>query len=187
MKKLFIIMLCILAVFAVASCNQDPKDGPKVEENGGTLTVRPAVDNPEAENPAINWGTQEKKFQFRINQAVGVEESVEFLAKVSSDVTEIDVRDGATDATWNSAKAKLTDLSTTDDGWYIIEIDGTKTSSCEKIGITLRVPAQNEDIFISIKNLKIDGELIDFSEWNEATCVEPYVSVPSKVAATITK
>ena len=186
MKKLIIIMLCILAAFAVASCKQDPKGGSTTEENGGTLTVKPGSVDPNDETTALTW-SQEKKFQFLINQVVIAEESVEFLAKVSADVTEIDVRDGATNNTWNTSNAKLTDLSTTDDGWYIIQIDGAKTSSCEKIGITLRVPTQNADIFISIKNLKIDGELIDFSEWNEATCVEPYYSVPNRVEATITK
>ena len=87
MKKTIIIMLCLLAAFAIVSCKHEPEKGsepgPAVEEHGGILTVRPA------EGAAF---TQDGKFQFKMAIKYYSGDSIEFKAKVSSDVTALEVR-----------------------------------------------------------------------------------------------
>lgn len=191
MKKVFIIMLCLLAVFAIVSCKHEPEQpNEPVVENGGTLTIRPAVADPTDPESTIDWGTQTSKFQFTMKQAIQVDEdedcTIEFLMKVSSDVTKVDVRDGSDNPSypiWGSAT--ISSLSADDDGWYSVKV--TATSTCDKIGFTVRIPTQNPDIYISIKNLKIDGDLIDFADWTPAVAVEPFLGVPSKIDVTYTE
>ena len=191
MKKVFILMLCLLAVFAVVSCKHEPEQpNEPVVENGGTLTIRPAVADPTNPESTINWGTQTSKFQFTMKQAIQVEEdedcTIEFLMKVSADVTKVDVRDGSAHPdypVWGSGT--ISSLTPDDDGWYSVKV--TATSTCDKIGFTVRIPTQNPDIFISIKNLKIDGEIVDFSEVEPEKYVETFLGVPGTIAVTYTE
>ena len=76
MKKLLVILLCLVAVFAIVSCKQDPKpaDEPVVED-GGVLTVKPA-------SAEVTWGNTDR-FQFVINQEFADGDDVEFLLKLS--------------------------------------------------------------------------------------------------------
>ena len=186
MKKVLVFMLCFLAVFAIVSCKQDPKE--PVKDDAYVLTVRPAVENPDDPESTINWGEQTGKCQFTLATAVAAGESIEFLAKVSSDVTKIDVRMGVSPfTTWKSFT--VSECEKTDDGWLIISIDEeTVTAGAEKLGITLRVP-QNPNIFCSIKDLKIDGEAVDF----EAIVPAEYATAmsgalcPTRVSAEVTK
>ena len=188
MKKVLVFMLCFLAVFAIVSCKQDPKEPEK--EDAYVLTVRPAVENPDDPESTINWGTQTGKFQFTITQPIAAGESIEFLAKVASDITEIDVRDGSTSPYTQWASPKVSSLEQTDDGWLIVSIDGEQvTSTAELIGFTLRMPEQNANLFISIKDLKIDGEAVDFEEIDPNTYATAFSGalVPSRVSATVSK
>ena len=186
MKKVLVFMLCFLAVFAIVSCKQDP---PKPAKDAYVLTVRPAVADPEDPESTIDWGDQTGKCQFTLATAVAAGESIEFLAKVSSDVTKIDVRMGASPfTTWKSIV--VDECEKTDDGWLIATIDADLvTSGCDLIGITLRVPTQNEDIFMSIKELKIDEEEVDFEEINPATYATAMSGAlcPTRVSATVSK
>ena len=186
MKKVLVFMLCFLAVFAIVSCKQDPKE--PVKDDAYVLTVRPAVADPDDPESTIDWGTQTGKCQFTLATAVAAGESIEFLAKVSSDVTKIDVRMGANPfTTWKSFV--VDECEKTDDGWLIISIDEeTVSAGAEKIGITLRVP-QNPNIFCSIKDLKIDGEAVDFEEIvaaEYATAMDGALC-PTRVSAVVSK
>ena len=191
MKRLLVVLLCLLAVFAVVSCNQEPEASTpdaKPEQHGGTITITPASED---------WGTQTGKMQFiLINKAADADEAepfygqeeISFLLKLSSDVTSFQVRAGKTGgySTWLKVEDFST-LETDDDGWYIIEIDSTKVNESEGLGFTAYVTAQTQDIEVHIKDLMIDGEVVDFTEWDEATCVVPMLGVPAALSATITK
>ena len=184
MKKILVFLVVLLAVFAFVSCKQEPEpDNTPVVENGGTLTIRPAVANPEDPEPAIDGGTQPGKFQFKLKQEVSGIQTIAFLAKVSDDVTKVEVRDGSTTTTWGSVT--IAD-STPEDGWYSFSVESLEDTECDYIAITVRV-VQNPNVFIQIKNLKIDGKIVDFSEWNPATDVGPWYDVPSNVDATYTE
>ena len=190
MKKFLVILLCLLAVFAVVSCKEEPEEAatPAVEENGGTITIKPASED---------WGTQTGKMQFiLINKDKEADEAevflgqeeISFLLKFTSQVTSFQVRAGD-DGGWTTW-LKVTDFSsleTTDDGWYIVELDGSTVTESEGLGFTAYVSEQSADIEIQIKNLKIDGALVDLSTWDEATCVKPMLGVPAALSATITK
>ncbi len=179
MKKAFIILFVLLAVFAFASCKQEPEETP-AEENGGTLTIKPAVADPEAAEPAINWGDQTGKFQFRLNQEVSGVQTITFLAKVSDDVTKVEVRDGGTTTTWGSV---IMADSTPEDGWYSFSVESLDETECDFFAITVRV-AQSPNVFIQIKDLRIDGQLVDFSKWDTATDVGPWYNVPFNLDVT---
>lgn len=187
MKKFFVILLCLLAVFAIVSCKEEPEEAatPAAEENGGTITIKPVIS--ELNDVVTDWGNQSGKMQFVLNQEIIAEQSISFLAKCSSEVTKITVRAGDGGYTKWLDGASLSSLETTDDGWYIVEVDETKVTDSAGLGITLTVSAQSKDIEFQIKNLKIDDELVDFSEWDEASCVKPMVGVPTALSATITK
>lgn len=191
MKRLLIILLCLLAVFAVVSCNQEPEastPAAKPEQHGGTITITPASED---------WGTQTGKMQFiLINKAAEAdeaevflgEEEITFLLKLSSEVTYFQVRAGAEGdyTTWLKV-SDLSTLETDDDGWYIVELDGSTVTASEGFGFTAYVTEQTQDIEVQIKDLMIDGEVVDFTEWDEATCVVPMLGVPAALSATITK
>ena len=179
MKKFLVILLCLLAVFAIVSCKEEPEEAAAPEENGGTITIKPA---------STDWGTQTGKMQFILNYEFAGQEEISFLLKFTPEVTKFRVRAGETGSygTWLDV-TDLSALETTDDGWYIVELDGSTVTESEGLGFTAYVSEQSADIEIQIKNLKIDGALVDLSEWDEATCVKPMVGVPAALSATITK
>jgi hypothetical protein len=188
MKRLLVVLLCLLAVFAVVSCNQEPEASTpdaKPEENGGTITIKPVIS--ELNDPETDWGKQAGKMQFVLDYPIEAESVITFLMKATSEVTKITVRAGDNGNGKWLTDVPLSSLETTDDGWYIVEVDETKVIETGGLGITLTVSEQNADIEFQIKNLKIDDELVDFSEWNEATCVKPLYGVPTALSATITK
>ena len=175
MKKLLGIVLCVCVLFSVISCKQTIK-----EENGGILTIRPAS--------GCEWGTQTDRFQFQISQPVNKSQSIEFLAKFSSEVTAITVRNADTVSEKWLSSAGFDELKAMDDGWYKVEVDENDVlTNSSGLAMTLAVSAQTQDIFISIKNLRIDGKLIDFSSYNEENCVDAFYSTPNLVSAEITR
>ncbi len=182
MKRFLVVLLCLLAVFAIVSCNQEPEASTpdaKPEQHGGTVTITPASED---------WGTQTGKMQFVLDLELGGQEEISFLLKLSDEVTSFQVRTGVDPyTTW----LKVTDFSTLeqdDDGWYIIEIDGSDIiNEGDVFAFTAYVTEQTQDIEVQIKDLIIDGDVIDFSEWNEETCVGSFLGVPAALSATITK
>ena len=183
MKKVFVILLCLAMVIAVSSCKQDPKQS---EESGGTLTIRPAVADPDDPESVINWGNQTAKFQFTLVQKIEEDSEIEFLMKVSGDVTRVDVRDGSNGPDYTVwGNGTIASLDPDDNGWYSVKV--TSSTNCDKIGFTVRVPSQNPDIFISIRNLKVDGDIVNFAELNTSVAVEPFLDVPSRIDVTYTE
>lgn len=184
MKKLVVFLLCLMAVFAIVSCKQDPKpaDEPApVVEDGGVLTVKPA-------SAEVTWGNTDR-FQFLINQEFADGDKVEFLLKLSDSFEKIVPRSGNESLSWPKfATLALNTLEKDDDGWYIVSV--TANDEYEQLGITAMLTGgavQDENLFVSIKNLKIGGKLIDFATYDEETCVAPLVACPSEVTATIEK
>ncbi len=182
MKKLLVVLLCLVAVFAIVSCKQDPKpaDEPVVED-GGVLTVKPASSD-------VTWGNTDR-FQFLINQDFADGDDVEFLLKLSDSFEKIVPRSGNEALSWPKfATLALNTLEKDDDGWYIVSVKAN--DEFEQLGITAMLTGgatQDENLFVSIKNLKIGGKLIDFSTYEAETCVEPFVNCPDGVTATIEK
>ena len=182
MKKLLVVLLCLMAVFAIVSCKQDPKpaDEPVVED-GGVLTVKPA-------SAEVTWGNTDR-FQFLINQDFTEGDTVEFLLKLSDSVEKIVPRSGNEALSWPKfATLALNTLEKDDDGWYIVSVKAN--DEFEQLGITAMLTGgatQDENLFVSIKNLKIGGKLIDFASYDAETCVAPLVNCPDGVTATITK
>lgn len=189
MKKTVVIILVFLAVLFAVSCRHEPenKEGESaVEKNGGTITIRPAEDD-FLDPPAIKW-TQEKKFQFLLNQPITAEQTIKFLLKVPEGVSAITVRDGSNHPDYTKWTVEsISTLPTNSDGWYIVELEEDDvTTSCEYLGITLTTDDQNPDLYCSIKNLTINGVVVEFANWDANTSVLPFLDVPSKVVATIT-
>lgn len=182
MKKLVIFLLCLMAVFAIVSCKQDPEPAPEpVVENGGVLTVKPA-------SSEVTWGNTDR-FQFLINQEFADGDTVEFLLKLSDSFEKIVPRSGNEALSWPKfATIALTTLEKDEDGWYIVSVKAN--DEFEQLGITAMLAGgavQDENLFVSIKNLKIGGKLIDFSTYEAETCVAPLVGSPSEVTASIEK
>ena len=182
MKKIIVLLLCLMAVFAIVSCKQEPEPTPELApaaENGGILTVKPA-------SSEVTWGNTDR-FQFVINQEYAEWDTIEFLVKLSDSFASIVPRSGDSSTSWPKfATLAISSLEQDDDGWYIVST--TATDAYTQLGFTAYLnsgAAQDENLFISIKNLKIDGVLIDFSEYDAATCVAPLVDCPDALVATI--
>ena len=181
MKKVFILMLCLLAVFAIVSCKQDPKQeqSPAAEENGGTLTVRATS--------GATWG-QSDRFQFIINHSFYEGDTVEFLLKLSNSFTSVVPRSASPDNTYAKFATKtISSLEQDDDGWYLVSVVASESFAKLAITCMLGSGVQDENLFVSIKNLKIDDELIDFTEFEEGTLAAPFLSVPSEIVAVVTE
>ena len=181
MKRILVLLLCFLAVFAIVSCKEEPEAEPAVEENGGTITIKPVINAPE------DWGSQKGKMQFVLSQPIEDDQDIVFLLKVTSEVTSFQVRNGDDYNTW----LKVDPISSCEknaDGWYVVEIDGEDiVTESSGLGFTAYVTEQTADIEVQIKNLKIGGTLIDFSTWDEESCVTDMVGVPAALSAEITK
>ena len=184
MKKLLVIMLCLVAVFAIVSCKQDPEPAPEpapVVKNGGVLTVKPA-------SSEVTWGNTDR-FQFVINEEFKDGDTVEFLLKLSDSFASIVPRSGNESLSWPKfGTLKLDTLTKDADGWYIVSV--TATDEFEQLGFTAMLASggvQDENLFVSVKNLKIGGKLVDFSTYEAETYVAPLVGSPSEVTATIEK
>ena len=186
MKKVLVILLCLLAIFAMVSCKQDleQENGGETtpaapEENGGVLTVRAA------EGALFPQGD---RFQFLIDQPLSLDDEIEFLVKCSDVFTSIIPRSGNSDSGYAKfGTFDLEDLSVDADGWYKVETDVTEDT--EFFGITLYLPegeVQDETLFVSIKNLKINGKIVDFSEYNSENCLATLMT-PDALVAVITE
>ena len=190
MKKILVILAVLLAIFALASCKQEPKeeakpDGTPVVENGGVITV--------GVGEGAEWNSA-GRFQFFIDEAVGEYDTIDFLLKMSDAFDKIVVRSDDAAASWPKyATVTVTSDMLNEDGWYVIS-DVTASVASDTLGFSAMLKdgeTQNETLSVQIKNLKINGKLIDFSAYAEdaESYVLPFAGAlaPSKITATIEK
>ena len=199
MRKVLFILLVILAIFAFASCKQDPKNA-EPEPESEPIPVEPEYVDP-IEEPGVLFVragegatySQAGKFQFKLDVSFNANEAIALYAKFSSDITSVAVRQGGGDNTKfkvNGNEAQnLKDLERDKDGWYIITIPAesvTPTNSSELqtswigMGITAYTNAtERANCFIALKGLKLGDEYFDITEWNEETCAQVYYTSPS--------
>ena len=184
MRKFFIVLLCMLAVIAVVSCKNEPNNNSEAtpDENGGTITVRPAED--------CVWGGNTDRFQFFIAQDLYEGDVIEFLLDLSESFSSIVPR--RSDSTNSYAKfgtLAINSLSKEGD-WYKVKVTATEDSDFLAITCMLESGGvQDGSLYCSIKNLKINGTLIDFGTFEEQTCAMPFSGAanPDAIVATITK
>lgn len=174
MKKLSIILLCALALFTIVSCKEEPE--PEPVQSSPVLTVKVA------EGATFE---QSGKIQFKLEQEFNDGESIEFLAKFSSDISLITVRQGGDPNTKFLTDAPISGLEKTADGWCIVSIDANSVSldddSFEYLGITLYVADETRaNSFISIKDLKLNGVVVDFSKVDAEEYVQAYYGTPNE-------
>ena len=183
MKKVFVLLLCVLAVFAIVSCKQEP-------EKESDPTPAPSGDNGAILTVTADTGATYEhadRFQFAIVQPIKENDSVVFEVKLPESAKSIVPRNGKGD--YDKFETISIDSLTPDaDGWYKIDTDATV--DCEAFGITVMLQdeaVQDDGLFVSIRNLKIGGVAVDFTKYDSATCVIPVVQSPDAVKATITK
>lgn len=198
MKKLFILLLCIVAVLTVVACNNEPAGN--VEDEGseeqswekGVLLVKPAED--------CVWATdQPRKFQFTLFQEFYAGESIEFLVKLSDNVTQITPRmAGDTNTKW-IGDVPISSLTKNSDGWYVVTIPAEKVTlgpkdseptpgdSWDFIGISVIISSEDTrpDTYVAIKDLKLNGVKVNFA--SSPDYVSTWSGAPNALSVTITQ
>ena len=191
MKKILVILFVLIAIFAFASCKQDPENA----EPTPTPAPEPGPTEPEWESGVLRIGpaeettfSQDGKFQFKMAIEYNAGEPIEFLLKCSDDITGVEVREGGNGDTFFIPKnTPLTNWEKNDDGWYIISIPAADVipvgEPAESLGVTARLPNANRaSCYIAIKNMKINDVLIDFTEYIEdEEFISPYVTSPEEL------
>ena len=207
MKKVFIILFVLLAIFAFASCKQDPKNAEPTPEPEPEVPAEPEYVDP-IEEPGVLFVraaegatySQAGKFQFKLDVSFNANEQIDLYAKFSSDITSVAVRQGGGDNTKfqvNGQDAQnLKDLERDEDGWYIISIpaesvtpksSGELQTSWLGMGITAYTGAtERANCFIALKGLKLNGTYFDITNWDETTCAQVYYTSPSALEITLT-
>jgi hypothetical protein len=213
MKKVLVFMLCLLAVFAVVSCKDEPAESgtvpvpaPDPDETQpiaqpGVLDIRPAEDV--EWNKETNW-TQPKKFQFKLDVEFNSNESIDLFVKCSDAFKSIAVRQAGGDNTKfkvnGSEDQDLESLEKDEDGWYIVSIPAEsvtpKSSTVDQskwtgLGITLYFPEEIEEAwtqpcYVAIKGLKLNDEYFDITLWDAESCVQSYYNSPKEFSVTLT-
>jgi len=207
MKKLFVVLFVLIAIFAFASCKQDPKNEEPAPEPTPETPAEPEEVDPitEAGVLFVRAGegatySQTGKFQFKLDVSFNANEAIALYAKFSTDITSVAVRQGGGDNTKfkvNGVDAvPLEDYEQDEDGWYIISIPAesvTPTDSSAAVdswvglGITAYTSAvERANCFIAIKGLKLGDEYFDITEWDEEDCAQPYYTSPSVLDVTLT-
>ena len=194
MKKLLVLFLCLIAVFALASCKNEPEqnatpgsdDTPadtgfvEPEWESGVLRVRPA------DGATFS---QDGKFQFKMSVNYNAGEPIEFKLKCTDDVTGIEAREGGNGDTFFIPKGTSIDVWEKDeDGWYIITIPGESVvpvaDPCFSLGITARLPNTNRpNCYVAIKDMKINNVPVDFTDYIdiETSLISDYVTSPNNL------
>jgi len=195
MRRILVFLLCMLAVFAVVSCKNDPTptpeptptptptpDPPEPSWETGTLVVRPA------EGCSFS---QEKKFQFQMALQYNANEPIELKMYCSEDVTAITVRQAGDGDQRFIPDTSVYEFETDEDGWYIIKLTADQViptiSPCFAMGITVRLPDDNRmNCYVAIKDMKINGEAVDFLDYeDDDSFVSAYVTSPDALDFTI--
>lgn len=194
MKKFFVLLICLLAVFAIVSCKQEP-------EKGNDPVTPPTPAEPEFEEPDWESGvlrvrpadgatfSQSGKFQFKMTVNYSAGEPIEFKLKCTDDVTGIEVREGGNGDTFFIPKyTALSVWEKDEDGWYIISIPAESvvpvSDPCFSLGITARLPDANRALcYVAIKDMKINNVPVDFTTFigNEASFIVDYVTSPNQL------
>ena len=206
MKKVLVILFVLLAVFALASCKQDPKPAeqtpdPTPDPTPGTTEpttaeIIAAIVEPEWEAGVLRVksaedATNEKqpnKFQFVLNKSVTDGQAIEFKAKFTDNASTITVRKGEGDYARFINDTSVYDLVKDDDGWYTVSVPADGVVACGCIGFTLYVETGTwASSFIAIKGLKIGGEDVDITALDEDADIVPFVSAPSELDVLIVR
>ena len=211
MKKVLVILFVLLAVFAFASCKQDPKpaeqapdttpDTTPVSTEPTTADIIAAIVEPEWEVGVLRVKSgedadsgQKSKFQFGLNVSVTAGQAIEFLAKFTDNAQSLLVRQYESPYTpYNASQASsgatpIDDFVKTDDGWYTVSIPGEYVIDSASIAFTLYVETDTwASSFVAIKDLKIGGEAVDLTALDEDGDVMPFVSAPSELDAIIVR
>ncbi len=190
MKKFFIILLVLIAIFEFASCKQDPK--PTDEP---TPAPEPASTEPNWESGVLRIGpaeettfSQDGKFQFKMALEYNAGEPIEFLLKCSPDVTGVEAREGGNGDTFFIPKnTPLSNWEKNADGWYIISIPAEDVipvgEPAGSLGITARLPnTDRASCYIAIKDMKINDVLIDFTDYiDDEDFISAYATSPEEL------
>ena len=188
MRKLIVVLLCMLALFAVVSCNNEPKtatDDTGSDEtvwDAGTLLIKPGE--------GCVWGGNSDRFQFYINvgQALADGDEISFLVKLSDSFEKIVPRSSNSASSWAKFQTiSLSSLDQDDDDWYIVSV--TATEACDYLGITCMLKSDavpSEDLYVGIMDLKINDLFVDFDSI-EGDAAMPFSGAanPDKITAVI--
>ena len=211
MKRLLVILMCLMTVFVIASCKQDPKNAEPTPAPGpepapepitqpGVLDVRPA-ESIETWNDS-NW-EQKSKFQFKLDVSFNANESIDLYVKCSEVFDRIAIRQGGGDNTKFKVneveKLPLSEFEKDEDGWYIVSIPaesvtplsgGEAQTSWVGLGVTFYAPDDSDvralPCWAALKGLKLGEEYFDIAEWDEEDCVQVYYNSPSAFDITLT-
>ena len=211
MKKLFVVLFVLIAIFAFASCKQDPKNAEPTPAPGpepapepitqpGVLDVRPA-ESIETWNDS-NW-EQKSKFQFKLDVSFNANDSIDLYVKCSEVFDRIAIRQGGGDNTKFKVneveKLPLSEFEKDGDGWYIVSIPaesvtplsgGAAQTSWVGLGVTFYAPDDSDvrtlPCWAALKGLKLGEEYFDITEWDEEDCVQVYYNSPSAFDITLT-
>ena len=206
MKKLLVILFVLVAIFAFASCKQEPEKAEPTPEPApepapepitqpGVLDVRPA-------DTVTTW-SQTGKFQFKLDVQFNANEAIALYIKCSDAFETVAIRQGGGDNTKFKVegveKLPLAELEKDEDGWYIVNIPaesvtplsgGEAQTSWIGLGVTFYGPdgadATKLACWAAIKGLKLGDEYFDITEWDEEDCVQNYYDSPSDFKITLT-
>ena len=211
MKKIFLILFVLIAIFAFASCKQEPKNAeptptpapepaPDPITQPGVLDVRPA-ESIETWNDS-NW-EQKSKFQFKLDVSFNANESIDLYVKCSEVLDRIAIRQGGGDNTKFKVneveKLPLAEFEKDEDGWYIVSIPaesvtplsgGEAQTSWVGLGVTFYAPDDSDvralPCWAALKGLKLGEDYFDITEWDEEDCVQVYYNSPAAFDITLT-
>ncbi len=207
MRKVLVILFVLLAVFAFASCKQDPQPAaeatPGSDSGSGSGTTEPttaeiiaAIVEPEWETGVLRVksgedATNEKqpnKFQFVLNKSVTDGQAITFLAKFTENASTLTVRKGDGDYARFISDTSVESFEKDANGWYIVEVPAADVVAASSIGFTLYVDAGTwASSFIAIKNLTIGGENVDITSLDEDADIMPFVSAPDELDVLIVR
>ena len=191
MRKLIVVLLCMLALFAVVSCNNEPQtvvdDNPgsgEPEWDTGTLLIKPGE--------GCVWGGNQDRFQFYVNvdQPLAANDVVSFLVKLSDSFEKIVPRSSNSTSSYvKFSTLPLASLEQDDDGWYIVSV--TATEACDYLGITCMLKSdavQSEDLYVAIIDMEINESPVDFDSIDGDAAI-PFggAANPDKITAIITE
>lgn len=194
MRKLLVVLLCMMALFAVVSCKNNPEPTPtptpepptptpEPEWESGTLVVRPA------EECSFS---QTGKFQFQMALDYNEFEPIELLMYCSDEVTAVTIRQAGDGDQRFIPDTPIDNFETTDDGWLIIKLSAEEViptiSPCHALGVTVRLPDANRmNCYVAIKDMKINDEDVDFLQYEgeEDSFITAYVTSPDALDVTI--
>jgi len=190
MRKVLVVLICMMALFAVVSCKNEPSgsggsgsdDTSEPDWDAGSLVIKPAE--------GCSWSDNNKdRFQFFINHELKADDVVEFLVMLSDSFEKIVPRSSNADSSWRKFDQLSVDELELNGEWY--EVSFKATEDCEYIGITCMLKSgaeQSEDLYFGITDLIINEEAIDFDTLGEGYAT-PFIGAanPSAITAVITE